>query len=268
MPTLTAISREQHGNKRWLRPSTYSFAAGDAVIPLVEAELPKAAMTLPLAFISNGEGFVPAAVLGLVPGQNLFVAPTGQWQGYYIPAIYRTYPFQLAKTAEGREVLCIREDSGLVTDAPEAEAFFTSDGQPTPSVATLLDFLQQISRSGQMTQRICGALQTHGIIQPWAITLQTPVGEKKIDGLHRIDEAALNALPDRAFLELRAGGALTVAYCQLLSMQHLSALGQVASARADSASASPAAVMPVTPRGELDLDFLQDNGMLDFSRLN
>ena len=47
------------------------------------------------------------------------------------------------------------------------------------------------------------ALAQAGVIRPWQIKLKTDQGEQAISGLHRIDEAALRALPDDVFLKLR-----------------------------------------------------------------
>ena len=62
MPKYQAITKTDFANLRWKRYESYHFAALDAVAPLVVQELPKACMTLPIAFIQQGEAFVPAAV--------------------------------------------------------------------------------------------------------------------------------------------------------------------------------------------------------------
>ena len=91
MPVIMPISRERHGTKRWKRHNGYKFAAANAVAPLVINELPRAALALPIGFIAQGDDYMPAAVLGLAPGQNLLVAPDGRWGGSYIPAFFRGY---------------------------------------------------------------------------------------------------------------------------------------------------------------------------------
>jgi len=83
VPKYQAITKTDFANLRWKRYESYHFAALDALAPLVVQELPKACMTLPIAFIQQGEAFVPAAVQGLQPGQNLFVSPDGRWIGPY-----------------------------------------------------------------------------------------------------------------------------------------------------------------------------------------
>ena len=69
-------------------------------------------------------------------------------------------------------------------------------------------------------------------------------------------------LPAEAFEAVRQSGALPVAYCQLLSMQHLQKLGQLAQAYAAQTTA-----LPQTASGELDLEFLNDSGTISFGAL-
>ncbi len=261
MSSLHPVSVSRHGSRRWLRYSSYAFTAGDAVCPLVAQELPRAAMALPLAFVASGEEVVPVAVLGLQPGRNLFVAPDGRWLGGYVPAAYRGYPFALANTADGQQVLCIDEDSGLLVDR-EGEAFFAEDARPAAVLADVLNFLTQVATNRQATRHACTLLREHGVVQPWPVKLQTAEGEQAVAGLLRIDEAALNALPAEAFVALRDAGALSLAFCQLLSMQHLAKLGPLAQAHERAAQA----VAP-QPAAELDLEFLNQGGTISFGNL-
>jgi len=266
MPNYQAISRERHANLRWKRYTSYTFAAADSVVPLVAAELPKAVMSLPIAFTEQGEGFIPIAVLGLQPGKNVFVAPDWRWVGPYIPAAFRSYPFRLAQTQDEQQVLCIDEGSGLVTDGPAGEPFFTEDGQPAQAILELLSFLTQIEQSRVNTVSACAVLQKHNLIRPWAITLKTDTGEQQIAGLLQIDEVALNQLSGEALLEVRQAGALPIACCQLLSMQHLPLLGQLTEAHVK-ASAQALSLQHLAPNGDLDLEFFNKDGTISFAGL-
>jgi hypothetical protein len=262
MPYYQAISQSTHANLHWKRYNTYPFAAQDAVAPLVVQELPRAAMALPVAFIEQDGHFIPAAVQGLQPGQNLFVAPDGRWIGPYTPAAYRGHPFAIASTPEGQQVLCVDADSGLISDT-EGEAFFDEQGQPSQPVKDVLNFLQQVNANRELTQRLCAALQAEGLIQPWPITLKGESGEQTVQGLYRIDEAKLNSLSSEALHRIHQAGALPLVYCQLLSMQHLQMLGKLAEAHAQAKAQSQQA-LPTTSNGELDLEFLNNNGTISF----
>jgi len=90
--------------------------------------------------------------------------------------------------------------------------------------------------------------------------MQGDAGEQNVAGLFRIDEAALNQLPAEAFMELRDAGALLCAYCQLLSMQHLQTLGQLAQVHAKAN-----APLPTKNKKELDLSFLEGSETFKFS---
>lgn len=259
MPNYQAVTKSAHAHLRWKRYDSYAFASMDAVAPLVMQELPKACMTLPIAFVAQDDKFIPVAVQGLHPGQNLFVAPDGRWLGGYIPAIYRSYPFALANAENDQLVLCVDADSGLLSDS-EGEPFFDEQGQPSQPVKDVLNFLQQVQANRALTARLCAALAAEGLIQPWSITLETEEGEKTVQGLYRIDEAAFNALQGEALYRIHQAGALPLVYCQLLSMQHLHMLGKLTAAHARVKAQS----QPATRAGELDLDFLNNHGTISF----
>lgn len=264
MSNYQPISRERHDAKRWQRYSSYGFAAAEVVVPLTVAELSKAVISLPIGFIADGEGFLPAAVLGLLPGKNLFVALDGRWAGRYIPAVFRAYPFRLAKTEEGQQILCIDEDSGLVTAGPAGESFFAGDGQPAQAILDIINFLNMVEQSRMATVAACTVLREHNLIRPWPITLKTAAGERQIAGLFQTDEALLNQLSAEALFEVHRSGALTIAYCQLLSMQHLPVLGELTEAHAKVAAQSQAA-QPTPSSGNPNLDLISKDGVISFS---
>jgi len=121
-------------------------------------------------------------------------------------------------------VLCIDTESGLVVDGSAAagEEFIGPDGNISPALKAVLDFLNELERSRRATDLAVAALAEAGIIQPWPIKLKAEQAERAITGLYRIDEVALNGLTDDVFLKLRkASGALAIAYAQMLSMGQL-----------------------------------------------
>lgn len=267
MSNIQVISRERHAGLRWKRFTSYAFAADHALQPLLVAELPKAAMSLPIAFVEQDGAYLPVAVLGLAPGNNLFVAPDGRWVGAYAPAAFRSYPFRLGQTATGQQALCIDEDSGLVGEGPEGERFFADDGTPDQPIVELLGFLSEIERSRVATVAACAALRTHGVIAPWSISVKNAAGEEQpVGGLFKIDEAALRDLSAEALHAVSKSAGLGMAYCQLLSMQHLPLLGQLAGARARALEAAQQQAKQVQQPAakDLNLDFLK-NETLNFS---
>ena len=226
MTKLIAISKDTFADKAWLKTPGYGFAAKLATIPAVAAELPSLVPAMPLGFVRDGSRFDLVAICSLAPSANLYVAPDGRWLGGYVPALLRSYPFRLAKV-QGREdsILCMDEDSGAIVSAGQGVPFFDASGETAPALKDMLNLLTQIERSGIATQAAIAALDSAGLIQPWPLRLQQgSQPAATVDGLFRIDEAALNALSEESFLKLRGNGAFAVAYAQLLSMHQLGLL--------------------------------------------
>lgn len=251
MPNIVPVSQDRHATLRWKRPTSYVFAAKQTLAPLVGAELAAAMLVYPISFIQQNDLIIPVALLGLHAGKNLFVSADGRWLTSYIPAVFRSHPFYLANTENGQQVLCIDEEEGLAHEG-EGEAFF-ENGQPTNAVADIMRLLTQTEQNRVVTAAACTELRNQGVVQPWPITLKAGAEEKQLDGLFKIDEAALNALNDEAFVALRRSGALPIAYCQLLSMQHVAQLGKLTEAHAQAAQQKSVSA-PVAPPLRLNPD--------------
>ena len=263
MTKLTAISNDIFADKAWLRPAGYSFAAGLATIPVVAAELPSLVPAMPLGFVKNGSTFDLVAICSLKPSTNLYVAPDGRWLGSYVPAVLRSYPFRLAK-APGREdsILCIDEGSGAVVGKDHGIPFFDASGEPATALKDILNLLTQIERSSIATQAAIAALASAGLIQPWPLRLQQ--GDQPaaaVDGLFRIDEAAMNALSEENFLKLRGNGAFAVAYAQLLSMHQLGLLQRLDQVQAELKAQAEAQMNALSALEGL----FQDDGTITFT---
>lgn len=166
---FAAITSERHGHQSLKRNKAhYIFAAQDSLIPVVAAELSQLVPMLPLAFILTDNDYLLVAVTSLLPGQNLFVAPTtGQWLGAYVPAALRAYPFRMIKPTDSElPILCVQEDCGLLSPKGEGTNFFDTEGKPTQPIQEIADFLTQVERSRESTQAAVGALNSAGLIQP------------------------------------------------------------------------------------------------------
>ncbi|TXN07066.1 SapC family protein [Methylobacterium sp. WL103] len=240
MSGIQPVSRTGHGQLRWRRFDGYGFASTSALAPLAAAEVPKAVHAFPLAFVERESGWTLSAILGLVPGQNLYVAPDGRWTGSYVPAAFRAYPFRAGWNEAAQPVLCVDESSGLVVEGGEGEAFFDETGHPSPAMSQIWEFLQDVVRSEAILLQSCGHLHAAGVIEPWPITVQSEAGAQQIAGLYRINEGALDSMDDTAFGVLRRAGAVGLAYAQLLSVVNLTSLGELAQARAQAEAAERA----------------------------
>jgi len=241
MPQYAAVSRERHANKKWLRYTNFAFAAGEVIAPIVGTELGRAVLAMPCAFVQQSGRYVLVAVLSLVAGRNVFVGPDGRWLGRYVPAAFRLYPFRVLPT-EGKDavVLCVDEEGKLVVDGTSAgEEFFDAEGNPAPVLKPVFEAAMAVERDRKSTDLAVEALAQAGVIRPWEIKVATKEGERPIGGLHRVDEAALRALPDEAFLNLRKTSALPIAHAQMLSIGQLGALEHLARAQTQATAPPP-----------------------------
>jgi hypothetical protein len=258
------ITFQKFSNKRFIRIKSYDFASKEAIVALVAHELPKAALSMPIGFIEAGESFSPVAVLGLQPGKNLFVRLDGSWLGAYIPAAVRGFPFLLGNVEDGRQILCINDALGSVSET-EGEAFFEVDQQLTQAVKDILNFLSHVALNHVVTEKMMVTLQKHQLIIPWEIKLHDSTKQiHAVQGLHRVDEKALNQLGPEALQVLQQVGALQLIYCQLLSMQHLHTLEKLGQAHQE---AEQMAAVPKTEIDELDLTFRADDTTISFENL-
>jgi hypothetical protein len=119
-----------------------------------------------------------------------------------------------------------------------------------------------VEQNSEQTKIVCNVLAENDLIQPWPLTVKTDEGEQQVEGIYRIDEAALNTLTAESLAEVRDAGGLTIAFCQLLSMQNLGAMQAFAKLHSD-AQAQMSAI-PQSDDGELDLEFLNDSGTIKF----
>ena len=226
MARLIPVNKERHGTKSWRRFTSFSFAAQDHVATIVGAEISKAATSMPLAFARVQERYVLVAVLSLEPGRNLFVSTDGRWIGSYVPSGFQGFPFRLAR-GEGREdlVLCVYEDSGLVfEDRKAGEPFFDDGGEISKSLKRVMDFLLNVETNRKATEVAVSALAEAEVIVPWSLK----AGNKKIEGLYRIDETKLQKVENSVFLGLRPTGAIPLAYAQLFSIANIAVLERLA----------------------------------------
>ncbi|WP_050507313.1 SapC family protein [Pseudomonas syringae] len=220
------LSKELHGDKCWTRHSSMLFAKTDTVSPLLVSDLGAAVQALPIAFVKHGGQFVLVTVMGLRPEENLLVSPQGEWLSEYMPALYRSSPFELVPAGE-RYALAI--DDACLSD--DGAALFTEDGEITEDVRDLFERVQRINETKALTQHACSVLAEHNLIKPWPITFTDGPDKQEIAGLYCVDEEAFNALDDVTFLLVRQAQALPVVYAQFYSMRNLSILGRFAEHR-------------------------------------
>ena len=236
MSDFVPLSKDKHKGFGWLQTQNYNFAAQDTTVPLVVDEIGKAMLTLPLVFrrknVSSATiGYELVALLSPLAKRNLHVKPDGGWLSDYIPAYLQAYPFRLLPAADtGQQILCFDKASGLMTeaDAANSKPFFAANGQPSPVFAGVIQLLTRYEQRRVQTQAAVDNLAALGLIIPWDIVLTTTTGKKvPVEGVFKVDAAALQKLAADSLHKLHQSGALPIVYAQLFSEQHVQNFGEL-----------------------------------------
>lgn len=232
---IIPIAPETVSGKSWSKIGSYFFAASDTVCELSLSEVSKAAVNLPMAFMRNDTGkFTLVAVQGFQPQENVLVSAEGQWLSNYVPAHYRFHPFTLAQNDQEQLVLCINNAHQQIKDSTSDEAFFDENGELTPLLTNVFKGLVERWNGLKQAQSIAKQLDDLDLIVPWDINLQAGGQGIRVQGYYRIDEQKIAELSAEQLVKLRDCGGLALAYCQMLSMNHLSYLERLKEGSASS----------------------------------
>jgi hypothetical protein len=243
MAEYQAVTQSEHGHKTWEPLTNFKAFAGERTAPLVAAEFAKACVALPIAWVDNEGVFDPIALLGLQANENLLINAQGKWIEGYLPAHYRTQPFRLIQTGDEQLTLGVREDIDLVMNSVSGNLFFNEEGQLSKELNELVGLLQKVESNRKATALASIALNESGLLEPWSLAPKVYGEPKKLGGLYRVSQTALNSVDAETLKHIRDTGALAMAYCQQISeplVQRLERLHEQRSQAKTKRSAHPA----------------------------
>lgn len=231
MSDIYPVTHERYGRRAWNKAGGFGWARKEQVVPVALQEATTLMMNLPLGFLLQDGQYQFTALLGLRPGENLWVGGDARWLTPCVPAALQHYPFRLLQATDGREVLGI-DESGLLPPGTEGAPLFGDDGKPVPELGSILEQLVKGDKERKLSLQIAAVLHQHGLLEPWTLQVQDEGRMRPLEGLYRVNEKKVNELPAEALLALRNGNALLMAYVQMLSMQHIHQLGRMLEAMA------------------------------------
>jgi len=237
------LSPENHGTLG-ANPveNPYLFVASSHVVPLTVTEFSPAALSYPVIFV--GDNRQPVAVMGLRPGENLFVEANGAFRPEaYIPAYVRRYPFVFANDdTQQRLILCIDRAASFIVEGGQAPLF--ENGQPSAYVQQAMEFCNNFEQERLRTDSFVQLIKDLDLLDTREAVFTprnpdgTPAEPQKIAEYFAVSEDKLKALPADKLAELRDNGALGQIYAHLVSLLGWDRLIAMAFARA---AATPAA---------------------------
>jgi hypothetical protein len=218
------LTNQLHGKlgvKRMDGP--FGFARTGHVVPLTVGEFQLAAVTGPIIFV--GDEKTPLMVMGLTPGENMFVTPEGVFEaGVYIPAYVRRYPFVYANDDKaGQMILCIDRGAEFIVEGGDM-AFFDEKGEPSEYTQNCIDFCNNYENERQRTLNFVQLLRALDVFElKTASFIPTnpdgTAGEAQtVAEYYGVSEEKLKALSGDQLIELRDNGALTQIYAHLTSL--------------------------------------------------
>ena len=240
---IVPVALERHRHKKVRNTTQFDYAAGFHIAYVTVHEFARAAATYPIVFLEDkpNDGFRPVVLLGLQPGENLFLGADGAWNASYIPALIRRYPFALSKgTEENRFVVCVDEASTLLSDT-EGAPMFDEKGEPTQVIENVKRYLSELQQMDMLTQQFSRFLLSNNLLTPLNMRVNATAQARNITGCYVINEERLNAFSDALFLEVRAKGFLPAMYAHLMSLPQIERLVQLSKAKTGAAAATASA---------------------------
>ncbi len=229
---IAPVSHERHREWSVKAGGSYAFASQVNSVPLAAVEFPLAANEFPIVFAPTGDSVVPVALLGTRSEQNVFVDEDGTWNGRYIPAFLRRYPFVFSATSEKdseRFALCIDEKFEGCNQENRGERLFDSDGERTQYLSSVLAFQQEYRGQTLRTQAFCKKLQDLELLEPMTARVaqrdRAPIG---LGGFQGIQRKKLHDLDAEHLKELSTTGELELAYVHLQSLGNFRLLAEKA----------------------------------------
>jgi hypothetical protein len=233
---VVPVNKDRHAGKKIRLSADFHFASRFHVAYLTAHEFARAAGIYPIVFLEDKENdeFRPVALMGLDAGENLFVhQSSGQWDGAYIPAIIRRYPFALSKAAEvDRFVVCVDEASDLLSDS-EGSPMFDDAGNPTQVIDNVKRYLGELQQMDQMTKEFGRFLVQNNLLTPLNMRVNADKQVRNITGCYVINEERLNNFTDAKFAEIRQKGYLPAVYAHLISLSQIERLVSMKKRRAE-----------------------------------
>jgi hypothetical protein len=219
------LQKDRHANLKVTESGDYTRYKDLHLIPVITQDFFTLGAEFPVVFVkdSNGEQFVPVAIMGLREGQNLF-CQTEEWKARVIPIRFNNAPFSLVRVDDTSDKIAILvdEESSMLSQT-EGEPLFKADGEKTPYLEQRMDLMLKSAEQTVQTEAICKIFKEKDLLVTQQLQLQHRQDSPRynIDGVYTVDEKKLNALSDEEFLDLRKQGVIPLIYAHLSSLQQL-----------------------------------------------
>ena len=224
---IEALDSARHRRLRLKPRESYAFARSSNAIPLTFSEIPRASQEYPIVFAGDGERLHLVALVGLTDGTNLFIGKDGRWQGRYVPAYLRCFPFALGRAGGAVEnpLLVALDPSADTISETDGAALFNDRGERSAVLDKTIEFLRQYEAQMELARRFAKKVAELDLLVSVNADVRLKSGAKfEMSGLRVVERGALHRLPEAEKLALYGSEWLEMIHHHFASLQSLSAL--------------------------------------------
>lgn len=227
MPNVVILDPHAHRDLRVRAEASAALGDAQRFVPVVIRELPLLAVHYPVLLTKDADtgAFMLGAMLGIDPGENLFLGPDG-WRDTYRPLNLQRSGFFVAA-----DQLAIDLDHPRVSH-DEGERLFDDAGQPTDYTNRIMAAFAELRPGQQATQAFIDTLLRYKLVEPIDITLSFDDGQRReLGDLYTVGADTLRALPDEAVLDLFRRGYLHLVSLLIASVKQVPVLARMRNRR-------------------------------------
>jgi len=231
---VVALNSDVHRNLRFADDQAdFSFARDTTAVLLAGVEFAEAGREYPIVFIRGQDKQMrPVALLGVRQGENLYVDEHGKWDGSYIPAFVRRYPFVMSDGGEGGQLVVCIDESCSALSTEKGELLIDAKGKLQPRMNEVVQFLDNFQREFARTELIARQLDELGLFIQQGARFDTSTGETfQLNDFYLIDEAKFGQISDEKLPQLFRSGALGLVYLHTASLGNMRKLLDKVAAR-------------------------------------
>ena len=224
---IVPISIQNHHDWSYVGLSNYNHTFKDSIVPILIAEIGKIAVTNPIVFLEKDKSLGLYSLQSILPEMNLMIDRKGSWINSYIPARYRSLPFVLANNSDDKskneKILCFIDDLKCVAKSFDRKStrIFDDNNQLSADMQRVFEFLKSIEQNEFITQKALQSIQKMDILEDWQLSIKLSDGEKKMNGLKKINVEKLKGLTQENLYELNQTGGLDISFASIFSLNNI-----------------------------------------------
>ena len=221
---LQLLNNIQHKDLRVITQRGAQWGDDIMSAPVTVDEFRKLQAHYPIVFQRDEQGgFAPAALFGLLEGENLFLNGEG-WEADYLPLSVQRLPFSIG-IADDELRMMVDMDSKRIASGAEGEAVFLPHGGTTDFTENANALLRTLHEGLQTTADFVQTLMQYELLESFVLDVERPDGSHgQLVGFYMIHEERLAALDAATVGLLHQSDYLQPIYMAIASLSNFPAL--------------------------------------------